>query len=125
MSDKNKKDGEFGQWYLALAKKHDLSTNPNHPLHYYNYRAAWESGAMPGKDGHLPSQFKHELHPNRFITEGPKGERLPSGSFWDTRTKAKIVPLKFKANFDRKRKEFERKWNLEKKSNEKRQQQIR
>ena len=60
-------DSEFLDWYSSIAEKSKLSPDPDDPRHYYDYRAAHEAGA--GLDGrkHLPSEFKHDLHPNRFI----------------------------------------------------------
>jgi hypothetical protein len=58
---------EFKKWYLNNAKKFNLDLNPDAQEHYYDYRAAYASGANPDKTGHWPSQFKHDEHPNRFI----------------------------------------------------------
>ena len=60
-------DVEFSHWYSNIAEKSNLSPNPNDPRHYYDYKAAYESGAKLDKRKHLPSEFKHDLHPNRFI----------------------------------------------------------
>ena len=60
-------DVEFSHWYSNIAEKSNLSSDPDDPRHYYDYRAAHESGAELDARKHLPSEFKHDLHPNRFI----------------------------------------------------------
>ena len=60
-------DVEFSHWYSNIAEKSNLSPDPDDPRHYYDYRAAYESGASLDEKKHLPSEFKHYLHPNRFI----------------------------------------------------------
>ena len=60
-------DIEFTKWYSDIAEKSDLSSDPDDPKHYYDYRAAYEAGASLDERKHLPSKFKHDLHPNRYI----------------------------------------------------------
>ena len=60
-------DPDFLDWYSNMAELSGIDPNPDDPRHYYNYRAAYESGASLDKKKHLPSEFKHDLHPNRFI----------------------------------------------------------
>ena len=60
-------DVEFLDWYSGIAERSNLSPNPDDPRHYYDYRAAYEEGVDVDERGHLPSAFKHDLHPNRFI----------------------------------------------------------
>ena len=60
-------DPEFSRWYSNIAKRSNLSLDPDDPRHFYDYRAAYEAGAGLDERRHLPSQFKHDLHPNRFI----------------------------------------------------------
>ena len=60
-------DVEFSHWYSDIAEKSNLSPDPDDPRHYYDYRAAHEAGATLDERKHLPSEFKHDLHPNRFI----------------------------------------------------------
>ena len=60
-------DVEFSHWYSNIAEKSNLSPDPDDPRHYYDYRAAHEAGAGLDERKHLPSEFKHDLHPNRFI----------------------------------------------------------
>ena len=59
----------FQKWYGDWAKKLHLNPNPDDPRHFYDYRAAFETGAMPNAEGHWPSQFKKEGHP-RMIVNG-------------------------------------------------------
>ena len=60
-------DAEFLDWYSGVAERANLSPDPDDPRHYYDYRAAYESGVGHDEKKHLPSEFKHDLHPNRFI----------------------------------------------------------
>ena len=62
-----REDPEFMEWYSDIARKSDLNPNPDDPKHYYDYRAAHKAGASLDEGKHLPSQFKHDLHPNRYI----------------------------------------------------------
>ena len=61
----------FRAWYADWAKKADLDPDPDHPLHKYDYRAAYRTGAVPqtgpDKRWHWPSQFKADDHPTRFV----------------------------------------------------------
>jgi len=60
-------DAGFLDWYSDIAKRSNLSLDPEDPRHYYDYKAAYEAGADLDEGKHLPSKFKHDLHPNRFI----------------------------------------------------------
>ena len=60
-------DSDFLDWYTDIARKSNLSPDPDDPRHYYDYKAAYAAEAEPDERGHLPSEFKHDLHPNRFI----------------------------------------------------------
>jgi hypothetical protein len=60
-------DPRFSEWYLDIAERSDLSTDPDDPRHYYDYRAAYEAGVDLDEIKHLPSEFKHDLHPNRYV----------------------------------------------------------
>ena len=60
-------EDEFLSWYSNIAEKSNLSPDPDDPRHYYDYRAAHEAGAGLDERKHLPSEFKHDLHPNRYI----------------------------------------------------------
>lgn len=57
----------FLDWYLPLAQAHGLDPNPDNPLHFYDYRAAYRSGARPDQTGHWPSEFKKLGHPNLIV----------------------------------------------------------
>jgi hypothetical protein len=58
-------DDGFDQWYAEMARKHDLSPNPDGQ--FYDYRAAFRAGAEPDASGHWPSQFKQRGHPNEIV----------------------------------------------------------
>ena len=76
-----KEEKDFNNWYSNIAEKHGYSASPNDPLHFYDYKAAYREGVRnPDKDGHWPSKYKHDLHPNRFIPKGGKNE-----GWWDTK----------------------------------------
>jgi hypothetical protein len=62
-------DLEFLDWYSDIAERSNLSPNPDDPRHYYDYRAAYKSGAELDEKKHLPSEFKHDLHPNRYTVD--------------------------------------------------------
>ena len=64
---KPEEDVEFLDWYLNIAERSGISSDPSDPKHYYNYRAAYEAGADLDREKHLPSEFKHDLHPDRYI----------------------------------------------------------
>ena len=57
----------FSEWYSDIAERSNLSLDPEDPRHYYDYKAAYEAGADLDEGKHLPSRFKHDLHPNRFV----------------------------------------------------------
>jgi hypothetical protein len=63
---------KFQEWYAGWAAKSDLDTDPDNPLHKYDYRAAFSAGEEPVIDPvdglyHWPSAFKSPSHPNRFV----------------------------------------------------------
>ena len=60
-------DAGFSEWYSDIAERSNLSPDPEDPRHYYDYKAAYEAGADLDEGKHLPSKFKHDLHPNRFV----------------------------------------------------------
>ena len=61
----------FQGWYKDWAKKTDISPDPDDPLHFYNYRAAYRAGEEPakGEDGkyHWSSAYKRKGHPNLIV----------------------------------------------------------
>jgi|TARA_R100001530_G_scaffold133677_1_gene107435 hypothetical protein len=60
-------DPGFSAWYAGVSNRSGVNPDPDDPRHYYDYRAAYEEGAELDEDSHLPSRFKHDLHPNRYI----------------------------------------------------------
>ena len=68
-SEETEDDPGFSEWYSNLAERSDISPDPDDPRHYYDYRAAYEEGAESDKNRHLPSRFKHDLHPDRYIID--------------------------------------------------------
>ncbi len=57
----------FQGWYSQIAQQLGLNPNPDDPLHQYDYRAAYQTGAKPDASGHWPSTFKKEGHPNLIV----------------------------------------------------------
>ena len=62
----------FREWYAEQAQKSGIAPDPDDPLHKYDYRGAFLSGAtsqVDQSDGlpHWPSSFKDDDHPNRFV----------------------------------------------------------
>ena len=68
-SEETEDDPGFSEWYSNLAERSDISPDPDDPRHYYDYRAAYKEGASLDERKHLPSEFKHDLHPNRYIID--------------------------------------------------------
>ena len=64
-----KEDAGFLDWYSDVAERANLSPDPEDPRHYYDYRSAYEAGADLDEERHLPSRFKHDLHPNRYVID--------------------------------------------------------
>jgi hypothetical protein len=60
-------EASFRSWYSGIAKQTGVVDNPDDPLHKYDYRAAYLTGATPDATGHMPSQFKDLDHPNRYV----------------------------------------------------------
>ena len=53
--------------YDSIARLLGINPNPDNPLHFYDYRRAWDAGEMTPSGGHLPSRHKLPGHPNRFV----------------------------------------------------------
>ena len=54
--------------FQKLAKETGIDTNPDNPLHKYDYRGAWKAGKLNvNEEQHFPSEFKDVDHPNRFV----------------------------------------------------------
>ena len=77
------KETAFQQWYAPLAAKNNIDPNPDDPRHFYDYRRAYEAGASPGPDGHWPSEFKLQGHPN-LIVDGKDTRTGKPALTWDT-----------------------------------------
>ena len=60
-------DPEFLDWYSEVSERSGISPDPDDPRHYYDYRSAYEEGAELDEGNELPPQFKHDLHPKRFV----------------------------------------------------------
>ena len=80
--------------YEEWLKKNEID-DPDHPMHFYDYKAAYKAGIMRNPEtGHMDSEFKHELHPNRYVIE-------EDGSILDTKymkpaTQEDIIMQKYK-----------------------------
>lgn len=69
------KEQAFRAWYAAIAKKLDLSPDPDDPENYYDYRSFYDalqrgevsSPTEPG--GHWSSRFKSPNHPRMFLED--------------------------------------------------------
>ena len=75
-------EAEFQGWYRGLAKEHGLSTDPDAPAHFYDYRGAFKSGRGPDASGHWASRFKDAEHPARYVRE----EGMPPEKILDTKS---------------------------------------
>ena len=53
----------------TLEEGEDTGKSEFYPRHYYDYRGAYEAGARLDKNKHLPSKFKHDLHPDRYTVD--------------------------------------------------------
>lgn len=100
----------FQNWYGSWARKSGINPNPDDPLHKYDYRAAYKSGAKPEVDPgdgkyHWPSEFKADDHPNRFVegmdtktgepVEAPKPPEDESGIEAYERVTQEMTPKEF------------------------------
>lgn len=80
----------FREWYQKHYGSRGLG-HPDHPLQYYDYRAAWMDGSEPGYDPtsgeiHGPSKYKLPGHP-RLIVDGID-TRTGNPQFGDLRRKS-------------------------------------
>ncbi len=66
---KEKEEESFQQVYKEVAAKLGLSSDPDDPKHYYDYRALYrDTGKLePDETGHFPSKYKKEGHPNLIV----------------------------------------------------------
>jgi hypothetical protein len=67
MAGQQQDEADFQRWYQKWAELLGLDPDPDAPEHYYDYRAAFRAGAMPDTEGHWPSTFKREGHPNLVV----------------------------------------------------------
>jgi hypothetical protein len=75
-------EADFQKWYQSIAKVYHLAPNPDDPLHFYDYRAAFNAGVTgPGPQGHWPSLYKREAHPNRFVAGEDTLMGIPAAPF--------------------------------------------
>jgi len=70
----------FQQWYARQAAQWGLDADPDNPLHFYDWRAAYRAGARADEQGHWPSTFKTLGHPTLIRSTGRPNEQF------DTRT---------------------------------------
>ena len=75
---------DFKEWYIKVSDVMGIDKDPNHPEHFYDYKAAFEAGEpIPKKKGdHMSSKYKSPLHPNRFVSGKELGDE--SIALWDT-----------------------------------------
>ena len=73
----------FEEWYKGVSQSLGIHRDPKHPMHFYDYEAAYEAGEpIPKKGEHMDSRYKSPLHPSRFL----KGVEIgrPDIPYWDT-----------------------------------------
>tara|TARA_R100000656_G_scaffold64320_1_gene49283 strand:- start:475 stop:798 length:324 start_codon:yes stop_codon:yes gene_type:complete len=76
----------FENWWADVLKEHNYAPDPDDPEHFYDYRAAFEAGHKIPKEGeHWGSQFKHELHEDRFLRGDHPDINKPDVDWWDTK----------------------------------------
>ena len=85
---KTEDDARFQDTYTKYATIHKLSLNPNDFQHHYDYRQAWEDGALRADTkGHLPSKYKTAGHPRTYMSpDGKSFSSRPKDGWTDTRT---------------------------------------
>tara|TARA_X000001388_G_scaffold49289_1_gene35445 strand:- start:199 stop:534 length:336 start_codon:yes stop_codon:yes gene_type:complete len=102
---------KFNDWWSTVVKMHGYAPNPDDPLHYYDYRAAFNEGHGIPEDGqHWSSKFKHDLHPNRFVRGSDPSVNKPDIEFWDTKYEKPATSADFLKS-DSLRQDFERMLN--------------
>lgn len=101
-------NNNFNEWWDSVVRTYGYNENPYDPMHYYDYKAAYEAGHKIPEDGKSwSSKFKHDLHPDRFISGKDPRIDKPDIEFWDTKyekpaTSADLI------RFDSLRQDFER-----------------
>lgn len=85
---KTEEDVRFDQAYKEYATAHKLNPNPNDFNHHYDYRQAWEDGALRADtQGDLPSKYKTAGHPRTYMSpDGKSFSSRPKEGWTDTRT---------------------------------------
>ena len=70
----------YEEWLIA-----NNIANPNSPLHFYDYEGAYKEGETRDLEtGHMSSEFKHPLHPTRYLPwENPENMTWET-PFFDT-----------------------------------------
>ena len=74
----NSKERKFQTWYKLHAKKLGINEDPDDPLHFYDYRGAYDEGVEPEymedhKQFEWPDRFKIEGHPTKGMTPEEAG----------------------------------------------------
>jgi hypothetical protein len=74
-------ENKFQTWYRDIAAKVGINKNPDDPNHFYDYRGAYKSGALPTAESgwHWPSQFKTNGHPRTIVNGINTKTGLPMG----------------------------------------------
>lgn len=99
---------KFNDWWDMAVKMHGYAPNPDDPLHYYDYRAAFNAGhGIPESGEHWSSEFKSDLHPNRFVKGSDSSVNKPDIEYWDTKYN-KPARSSDVLKFDSLRQEYER-----------------
>ena len=77
---------DFDSWWQAVVREHGYDPDPDSPLHFYDYRKAFEENhPIPKRFGHWDSKYKHDLHPNRFVSGFDPSVNKPDVKWWDTK----------------------------------------
>ena len=79
-------DEHFNEWWGNVVREHGYDPDPDNPLHFYDYRKAYEGNhPIPKRLHHWDSRYKHDLHPNRFIPGTDPSINKPDIKWWDTK----------------------------------------
>lgn len=84
LADRSAQEQQFQAWYAMYASRLGINPDPDNPRHFYDWRAAYQAGAAPDSQGHWPSQFKREGHPNLIVNDidTRTGEPAPRRNVW-------------------------------------------
>ena len=82
---------DFQTWYALMAARFGLNPNPDDPLHYYDYRGAYQGGIRPSLNSidnqmHWPDTYKVPGHPtfsveSKYYKPGMKAGRWQGENF--------------------------------------------